>query len=499
MSDCVKCPQCKSWIPDADSGLQVHMSTFHAKLPMFRCDECDLLFVSSTAMQSHFLSLHGNRRIKEEDSIGHDSGDRTTNMMQSDTVLRQAFVVSGHGMDPRLKCRICVRQHTNMDELVDHMMNVHRQKETYKCMEGCSKNFATFEELSLHRKEAHWSMTIKSITPRLPQVIEKDTFGPKALDNVVELIQQDTESRPVPSTDTKKVHSRVKERITCAICHQQKVFGTLLILKLLVLTRNSTYVCNECRENDEKPTVQEPSTSQALLHEENSSGNVTASSRSSPQPINAQTLPVSHEELSIEEATVEISSMPSSCNDLLAPDAMFISDQDERDTLDDGLETGPKEDDSDDTIENNASKLPSTEKSIRKIKTEKVTTSTTPRKKPATGEESPEKSTKRSRISQNSSSSSSSMCPSWMSPIIYKAITKGRFKTTKRHACPGGCGQTFRMLNSKACQYELAYYIHCVEQCPDYRALNLLRECKECGLKFLNTRGFKNHEKKVHR
>lgn len=53
-----------------------------------------------------------------------------------------------------------------------------------------------------------------------------------------------------------------------------------------------------------------------------------------------------------------------------------------------------------------------------------------------------------------------------------------------------GCGQAFnRLLSSE----EVAYYIHCIEECSKYKDLNLIRECVACQKKFINNASMMGH------
>lgn len=41
--------------------------------------------------------------------------------------------------------------------------------------------------------------------------------------------------------------------------------------------------------------------------------------------------------------------------------------------------------------------------------------------------------------------------------------------------------------------------IHCIESCPDYKKLNLIRECQLCNAKFLNQNGLGTHIVRTHK
>lgn len=40
---------------------------------------------------------------------------------------------------------------------------------------------------------------------------------------------------------------------------------------------------------------------------------------------------------------------------------------------------------------------------------------------------------------------------------------------------------------------ELDYYIHCVEECDDFKKLNLIQQCKKCNKIFITRTGFSVH------
>ena len=40
---------------------------------------------------------------------------------------------------------------------------------------------------------------------------------------------------------------------------------------------------------------------------------------------------------------------------------------------------------------------------------------------------------------------------------------------------------------------------HCLEECLQYRKLNLIRKCDECSVSFINERAFRNHQNHVHK
>lgn len=76
-----------------------------------------------------------------------------------------------------------------------------------------------------------------------------------------------------------------------------------------------------------------------------------------------------------------------------------------------------------------------------------------------------------------------------------------RFNVERKHStlfnstieCKGCC-RTFKCHKSGKDSYaELDYYIHCVEECEDYKKLELIHECSHCNKIFLNKAGYAQH------
>lgn len=81
--------------------------------------------------------------------------------------------------------------------------------------------------------------------------------------------------------------------------------------------------------------------------------------------------------------------------------------------------------------------------------------------------------------------------PPWMSDAIYRNCPKRDL--TEIVTCPG-CDMKFGgVARSRTVRPEVGFMIHCVEKCPKYKKLGLVKECQPCGLKFVNDFGFKNH------
>lgn len=90
--------------------------------------------------------------------------------------------------------------------------------------------------------------------------------------------------------------------------------------------------------------------------------------------------------------------------------------------------------------------------------------------------------------------------PAWMPQKTFIASSKPVItQSTAFDACKG-CGKLFKKAPKpqKHSSHELAYYIHCFEECEKFQALNLIQSCPECPYKFLNKNSFSNHLTWVH-
>jgi len=86
--------------------------------------------------------------------------------------------------------------------------------------------------------------------------------------------------------------------------------------------------------------------------------------------------------------------------------------------------------------------------------------------------------------------------PDWMPNELF---TRSIFKEAKTTIDCLGCQKTFNARKIKSTTYgELAYYVHCIDECEEYKKLKMIRECKPCAKKFLNARTYNNHLGKVH-
>lgn len=85
--------------------------------------------------------------------------------------------------------------------------------------------------------------------------------------------------------------------------------------------------------------------------------------------------------------------------------------------------------------------------------------------------------------------------PDWMSVALYK----GSFKTsilesTKMIECKG-CHMKFKTCQLGKSGHEFAYYVHCMQECAEFRKLDLIEKCSNCKARFLSSRGLAMHSK----
>lgn len=78
--------------------------------------------------------------------------------------------------------------------------------------------------------------------------------------------------------------------------------------------------------------------------------------------------------------------------------------------------------------------------------------------------------------------------PAWLSENIYSNATGN--KVWDRTIECKGCRRGFKHSASVS---ELAYYVHCVEECPDYKKLDLIQKCQFCEIKGLNVQAIRCH------
>lgn len=88
--------------------------------------------------------------------------------------------------------------------------------------------------------------------------------------------------------------------------------------------------------------------------------------------------------------------------------------------------------------------------------------------------------------------------PSWMMNQCYKECTRpAAFDSL---ICCPGCKAKFtaRMVAGGKRRPHLGFYVHCVEQCEEYKKLDLIKDCKPCKAKFLNFKSYSKHLQKHH-
>lgn len=89
--------------------------------------------------------------------------------------------------------------------------------------------------------------------------------------------------------------------------------------------------------------------------------------------------------------------------------------------------------------------------------------------------------------------------PIWMDSLLYERSidmtgrNKDELMVVRSVTCKG-CGLPFVKVDGRT---DLAFYIHCIDQCDDYKKLGLIRRCEPCGLKFHNKTEWKCHDKAV--
>lgn len=84
--------------------------------------------------------------------------------------------------------------------------------------------------------------------------------------------------------------------------------------------------------------------------------------------------------------------------------------------------------------------------------------------------------------------------PKWMAKETMKKTAM--YSTFPDPSPCQGCGALFPSYRgSNGTVHSLAYYEHCLTQCPEYRALGRLRTCPRCDCLFLNSRTFGWHQK----
>ena len=81
-----------------------------------------------------------------------------------------------------------------------------------------------------------------------------------------------------------------------------------------------------------------------------------------------------------------------------------------------------------------------------------------------------------------------------MPPSMYTKSTLHR--SNARIECRG-CSEPFGCFVSPISQSStpsLEYYIHCIEDCSDYKRLQLIATCNTCGFKFMESKSLAGHK-----
>lgn len=83
--------------------------------------------------------------------------------------------------------------------------------------------------------------------------------------------------------------------------------------------------------------------------------------------------------------------------------------------------------------------------------------------------------------------------PDWMSYVTLKNImTFASYSDTT--PCKG-CGKLLSCIRrGRHSQYSLEFYVHCIEECPDYARLGLISQCPVCRYVFINSQALRNHK-----
>jgi hypothetical protein len=90
--------------------------------------------------------------------------------------------------------------------------------------------------------------------------------------------------------------------------------------------------------------------------------------------------------------------------------------------------------------------------------------------------------------------------PFWMDANSFTRCWMLRKGMNESIPCKG-CGKSFpgyKNLKGGSHIYSLEYYIHCIDQCKQYKAMGLIKECIDCGLKFISNISLGRHKKRHH-
>lgn len=89
--------------------------------------------------------------------------------------------------------------------------------------------------------------------------------------------------------------------------------------------------------------------------------------------------------------------------------------------------------------------------------------------------------------------------PQWMTHSTYVRASIASNNPNSTINCPA-CEKKFKAINSasaKRTQREVAYYVHLIEECDEYKKLNKIRECGNFHCKFINSFTYKVHSCRV--
>ncbi|KAI1287803.1 hypothetical protein HDE_09863 [Halotydeus destructor] len=83
--------------------------------------------------------------------------------------------------------------------------------------------------------------------------------------------------------------------------------------------------------------------------------------------------------------------------------------------------------------------------------------------------------------------------PDWMSFITLKNIMT--FASYTDSTPCKGCGKMLSCIRrGRHSQYSLEFYIHCIEECDEYKKLGLIARCDRCQYVFINAQALRNHK-----
>ena len=121
----VICDTCKQSLSDKRS-LSRHINTFHSnkprEMPVFKCEECDIIFCTNNKMKVHNANKHGMKDpTSEEDLIKCQFCDFTHLKMK----FIKAHMTRVHSTKPKIKCTICDYECFSSSGMDKHLRQVH--------------------------------------------------------------------------------------------------------------------------------------------------------------------------------------------------------------------------------------------------------------------------------------------------------------------------------------------------------------------------------------